>query len=64
METDLVDTNLEYYHCPPGYCRCTILDGLSDNVCNNIYYHYDDDDQCVCDRKGHVDIVSYVDVYN
>ena len=60
METDSIDTNLEYYHCPPGYCRCTILDGFSDYVCYNIYYHYDDDNQCVCDREGHITMITAI----
>ena len=52
VEVESTDTILEYYYCPPGYCRCTEVDGVSD-VCNNIYYYYDDDDkQCVCDREG------------
>jgi len=48
-----VDGTLEYYRCPPGYCRCS-----SNNVCNSIY-HYDNNDlQCVCDRQG-----MYVAIY-
>jgi len=42
---------VEYYCCPPGYCRCSRIDGGS-SICNNVYYYDDDDHQCVCDRKG------------
>ena len=51
VETKSINRILEYYYCPPGYCHCTKLDGVSD-VCNNIYYHDDDNHQCVCDRGG------------
>ena len=44
---------LEYYSCPPGYCRCSKVDGVSD-VCNNVYYYDNDDLQCVCDRQGKI----------
>ena len=44
---------LEYYPCPPGYCRCS-----SNDVCNSIYYYDDNDLQCVCDREGSV--IGYV----
>ena len=48
---------LEYYFCPPGYCRCNKMDSVSD-VCSNVY-HYDNDDlQCVCDRQGKI----YIDI--
>ena len=42
-----VDGTLEYYRCPPGYCRCS-----GNNVCNSIYYYDNNDLQCVCDRQG------------
>ena len=42
-----VDGVLEYYWCPPGYCRCS-----SNNECNSVYYYDDNDLQCVCDRQG------------
>ena len=42
---------LEYYSCPPGYCQCSKVDGVSD-VCSNVYYYDNDDLQCVCDRQG------------
>ena len=60
VEGGSLDRPLEYYYCPPGYCRCTELDGVSNDVCNNIYYHYDDDQQCVCDREGQIYIVTVV----
>lgn len=42
---------LEYYHCPPGYCRCRNLDEGSEE-CNSVYSYSDENFQCVCDRKG------------
>ena len=38
---------LEYYLCPPGYCRCS-----GNNEYNSAYYYDDNDLQCVCDRQG------------
>lgn len=50
---------LEYYYCPPGYCRCTKVESVSD-VCSNIYYYDDDDLQCVCDRQGKKYMCMYI----
>ena len=52
VEIESLDRPLEYYYCPPGYCRCTMLDGYSEIFCNNVFYHYDDDYQYICDRQG------------
>ena len=46
-----MNTMLEYYNCPPGYCRCSKVENVSD-VCSNVYYYDNDDLQCVCDRQG------------
>ena len=51
VDDESVNGMLEYYNCPPGYCRCNKVGNLSDE-CSNVY-HYDNDDlQCVCDREG------------
>ena len=52
---------LEYYSCPPGYCRCNKVDGVSD-VCSNVYYYDNDDLQCVCDRQGKNDATVFINV--
>ena len=63
MGIESVNTMLEYYNCPPGYCRCTKVENTSDDVCNNVYYYDNDDLQCVCDREGRK-ICTYMYMYN
>ena len=46
-----VDSMLEYYHCPPGYCQCRRLDESSEK-CSSVYSYSDENFQCVCDREG------------
>ena len=53
-----VNGTLQYYPCPPGYCRCS-----SNDKCYSIYYYDDNDLQCVCDRQGGIILYSYICVY-
>ena len=46
-----VNSKLEYYHCPPGYCQCRSLDESSER-CSSVYSYSDENSQCVCNRKG------------
>lgn len=50
-----MNTILEYYSCPPGYCQCRKVESVSD-VCSSVYYYDNDDLQCVCDRQGKIDL--------
>ena len=52
-----VDSMLEYYHCPPGYCQCRRLDESSEE-CSSVYSYSDENFQCVCDREGTVTVMT------
>ena len=56
VDDESVNGMLEYYSCPPGYCRCSKVDSVSD-ACSNVYYYDNDDLQCVCDRQGNSIII-------
>ena len=56
VDDESVNGMLEYYSCPPGYCRCNKVDSVSD-ACSNVYYYDNDDLQCVCDRQGNSIII-------
>ena len=45
-------TNLQFYACPKGYCRCRHDSSVGNNTCVYSYSHNDPDLQCTCDRKG------------
>ena len=43
---------LDTYRCPPGYCRCHLVDEGGARQCRFIVDDRNFDDQCVCDREG------------
>ena len=47
-----VNSKLEYYHCPPGYCQCKSSDESLERCSSVFYFYSDENSQCVCDRKG------------
>ena len=52
-----VDSKLEFYRCPTGYCQCTSLDESSES-CSSVYSYRDENSQCVCDREGIIAITT------
>ncbi|CAI8057069.1 hypothetical protein GBAR_LOCUS31080, partial [Geodia barretti] len=45
-------SNLQFYPCPTGYCRCRHDDSVSNETCVYSYSHSDPDYQCACSRRG------------
>jgi len=44
--------NLEFYPCPPGYCRCTQASSIGNTTCVYTFTNTDPDRQCACTREG------------
>ena len=49
---DTPQSNMEFYSCPAGYCRCSYDKSVDNTTCIYSYSHSDPDLQCVCGRKG------------
>ena len=45
-------SNVHFYSCPTGYCRCRHDNSINNNTCVYSYSHGDPDLQCECDRRG------------
>ena len=59
MDDDNINSLLEYYHCPPGFCQCSKIEGSSE-ICSSVYSYDDENLQCVCDRQGLCSCRAYI----